>query len=169
MLEKWTKTSSPCSREMKPKPFSALKNFTVPVATNTQFSTRSTNHFGQLATRERSRPPDAHSSGTQDGARYPGPRCEQHQSGRPPRRRQSKLRNAPIHENSPTRTWRALARERQAQQISRRRLGGEALLRLLLRVLLVALLFERLARFLRVGLLRRFIGNDVSSYARRHR
>src|SRR6266545_5823269 len=34
MLEKWTKTSSPASREMKPKPFSALKNFTVPVATN---------------------------------------------------------------------------------------------------------------------------------------
>src|SRR5687767_10000293 len=32
MLEKWTNTSSPCSREMKPKPFSALKNFTVPVA-----------------------------------------------------------------------------------------------------------------------------------------
>src|SRR3954447_12851332 len=33
MLEKWTKTSSAPSREMKPKPFSALKNFTVPVAT----------------------------------------------------------------------------------------------------------------------------------------
>src|SRR5215510_9680853 len=32
MLEKWTNTSSPSSREMKPKPFSALKNFTVPVA-----------------------------------------------------------------------------------------------------------------------------------------
>jgi hypothetical protein len=31
MLEKWTNTSSPPSREMKPKPFSALKNFTVPV------------------------------------------------------------------------------------------------------------------------------------------
>src|SRR5215213_7411509 len=37
MLEKWTKTSSPCSREMKPKPFSALKNLTVPVATETLF------------------------------------------------------------------------------------------------------------------------------------
>src|SRR5262245_65665807 len=33
MLEKWTNTSSPSSREMKPKPFSALKNFTVPVGT----------------------------------------------------------------------------------------------------------------------------------------
>src|SRR5918997_4195764 len=33
MLEKWTNTSSPDSREMKPKPFSALKNFTVPVVT----------------------------------------------------------------------------------------------------------------------------------------
>jgi hypothetical protein len=32
MLEKWTNTSLPPSREMKPKPFSALKNFTVPVA-----------------------------------------------------------------------------------------------------------------------------------------
>src|SRR4051795_1126438 len=32
MLEKWTNTSSAPSREMKPKPFSALKNFTVPVA-----------------------------------------------------------------------------------------------------------------------------------------
>src|SRR4029450_13427441 len=33
MLEKWTNTSSLSSREMKPKPFSALKNFTVPVGT----------------------------------------------------------------------------------------------------------------------------------------
>src|ERR671916_186371 len=32
MFEKCTNTSSPSSREMKPKPFSALKNFTVPVA-----------------------------------------------------------------------------------------------------------------------------------------
>src|ERR1700712_5652332 len=31
IFEKWTNTSSPPSREMKPKPFSALKNFTVPV------------------------------------------------------------------------------------------------------------------------------------------
>jgi hypothetical protein len=31
MLESWTKTSSPCSREMKPKPLSALKTITVPV------------------------------------------------------------------------------------------------------------------------------------------
>src|SRR3954449_7554551 len=31
MLEKWTNTSLPPSREMNPKPFSALKNFTVPV------------------------------------------------------------------------------------------------------------------------------------------
>src|SRR5680860_761808 len=30
MLEWWTNTSSPPSREMKPKPFSLLKNFTVP-------------------------------------------------------------------------------------------------------------------------------------------
>src|SRR3982751_2831046 len=33
MLEKWTNTSSPCSREMKPKPLSALKNLTVPCIT----------------------------------------------------------------------------------------------------------------------------------------
>src|ERR687893_387633 len=32
MFEKCTNTSSPSSREMKPKRFSALKNFTVPVA-----------------------------------------------------------------------------------------------------------------------------------------
>src|SRR5262245_5880586 len=32
MFEKWTKTSLPPSREMNPKPFSELKNFTVPVA-----------------------------------------------------------------------------------------------------------------------------------------
>ena len=38
MLEKWTNTSSPCSREMKPKPFSALKNFTVPVVKRLLFS-----------------------------------------------------------------------------------------------------------------------------------
>src|SRR5664280_2193683 len=49
MLEKCTKTSSPCSREMKPNPFSALKNFTVPCATNTQSSRRQTNQFGLLA------------------------------------------------------------------------------------------------------------------------
>src|ERR1700687_2582323 len=49
MLEKWTKTSSPCSREMKPNPFSALKNFTVPCATNTRFSSRRANQFGPLA------------------------------------------------------------------------------------------------------------------------
>src|ERR1700730_16251957 len=34
---------------MKPKPFSELKNFTVPCATNTRFSARLTNHFGLLA------------------------------------------------------------------------------------------------------------------------
>src|SRR6476646_7591093 len=50
MLEKWTTTSSPCSREMNPKPFSALKNLTVPCATNTRFSARQTNQFGLLAT-----------------------------------------------------------------------------------------------------------------------
>src|SRR5688572_29609226 len=38
MLEKWTNTSSPPSREMKPKPFSALKNFTVPVVKRLLFS-----------------------------------------------------------------------------------------------------------------------------------
>src|SRR5882757_892320 len=31
MFEKWTKTSSPSAWLMKPKPFSALKNLTVPV------------------------------------------------------------------------------------------------------------------------------------------
>src|SRR5262245_38971509 len=31
MFEKCTNTSSPSGREMTPKPFSALKNFTVPV------------------------------------------------------------------------------------------------------------------------------------------
>jgi hypothetical protein len=35
---------------MKPKPLSALKNFTVPCATNTRFSGRLTNDFGLLAT-----------------------------------------------------------------------------------------------------------------------
>src|SRR4051794_25177807 len=33
MFEKCTNTSAPPSREMKPNPFSALKNLTVPVAT----------------------------------------------------------------------------------------------------------------------------------------
>ena len=33
---------------MKPKPFSALKNFTVPCATNTRFSVRPANQFGRL-------------------------------------------------------------------------------------------------------------------------
>src|SRR6476646_2683377 len=36
---------------MKPKPFSALKNFTVPCATNTRFSVRPANQFGRLAPR----------------------------------------------------------------------------------------------------------------------
>ncbi len=49
MLEKCTKTSSPCSREMKPNPFSALKNLTVPCATNTQFSLRRTDLFDSIA------------------------------------------------------------------------------------------------------------------------
>src|SRR5450432_131549 len=40
MLEKWTNTSLPPSREMKPKPFSALKNFTVPVAIAFSFNKR---------------------------------------------------------------------------------------------------------------------------------
>src|SRR5437667_8044614 len=31
MLEKWTKTSPPSGREIKPYPFSLLKNLTVPV------------------------------------------------------------------------------------------------------------------------------------------
>src|SRR6186997_1018947 len=42
MLEKWTNTSSPPSREMKPKPFSALKNFTVPVVKRLLFSSDAT-------------------------------------------------------------------------------------------------------------------------------
>lgn len=49
MAEKCTKTSSPCSREMNPNPFSALKNFTVPCATNTQFSMRQIDQFDLLA------------------------------------------------------------------------------------------------------------------------
>src|SRR5579872_568024 len=40
MLEKWTNTSSPCSREMKPNPFSALKNLTVPVTNSLSHSLR---------------------------------------------------------------------------------------------------------------------------------
>src|SRR6478735_7549787 len=36
---------------MKPNPFSALKNFTVPCATDTHFSARQANRFGLLATR----------------------------------------------------------------------------------------------------------------------
>src|SRR3954470_24526840 len=37
---------------MKPKPFSALKNLTVPCATNTRFSARQANQFGLLAVRD---------------------------------------------------------------------------------------------------------------------
>ena len=55
MLEKCTNTSSPCSREMKPKPFSALKNLTVPCATTTRFSGRQTDQFGLFASDNTSR------------------------------------------------------------------------------------------------------------------